>query len=153
MSGACRYLIISRNIFLHCRRQNFVITSSFISYLSSKQIRNNSNVVPVKLAYVSYESMDGNKNALKHPIIIMHGLFGSKTNWNTLSKTIHQKTDRKVITIDARNHGDSPHSTNMTYSHMAQDVVQLMNDLGFEKSILLGHSMGGSAMIEDQSSS
>ncbi|XP_006562001.1 protein ABHD11 isoform X2 [Apis mellifera] len=141
MSGACRYLIISRNIFLHCRRQNFVITSSFISYLSSKQIRNNSNVVPVKLAYVSYESMDGNKNALKHPIIIMHGLFGSKTNWNTLSKTIHQKTDH------ARNHGDSPHSTNMTYSHMAQDVVQLMNDLGFEKSILLGHSMGGSAMM------
>ncbi|XP_006609507.1 protein ABHD11 isoform X1 [Apis dorsata] len=147
MSGICRYLIISRNIFLHYRRQDFVITSSFISYLSSKQIRNNSNVVPVKLAYVSYESMDGNKNALKYPIIIMHGLFGSKTNWNTLSKTIHQKTDRKVITIDARNHGDSPHSTNMTYSHMAQDVVQLMNDLGFEKSILLGHSMGGSAMM------
>ncbi|XP_006609508.1 protein ABHD11 isoform X2 [Apis dorsata] len=141
MSGICRYLIISRNIFLHYRRQDFVITSSFISYLSSKQIRNNSNVVPVKLAYVSYESMDGNKNALKYPIIIMHGLFGSKTNWNTLSKTIHQKTDH------ARNHGDSPHSTNMTYSHMAQDVVQLMNDLGFEKSILLGHSMGGSAMM------
>lgn len=54
--------------------------------------------MPVKLAYVSYESMDGNKNASKRPIIIMHGLFGSKTNWNLLSKTIHRDTDRKVDT-------------------------------------------------------
>lgn len=52
-----------------------------------------------------------------------------------------------MITIDARNHGDSPHSVDMTYHHMAQDVVQLMNDLGFEKSTLIGHSMGGSAMM------
>ncbi|OAD62969.1 Abhydrolase domain-containing protein 11 [Eufriesea mexicana] len=91
--------------------------------------------------------MNKNENASKQPIIIMHGLFGSKTNWNILSKSIHQQTDRKVITIDARNHGDSPHSADMTYKHMAQDVVKLMNDLGFEKSTLIGHSMGGSAMM------
>ncbi|XP_043528442.1 protein ABHD11-like isoform X2 [Frieseomelitta varia] len=148
MSSICCRYVITRNSFLHCRRQDFIVTSFFVPYLSSKQIRFNSNsVIPVKLAYVSYESMGGNKNASKQPIIIMHGLFGSKTNWNSLSKTIHRDTNRKVITIDARNHGDSPHSSDMTYSHMAQDIVQLMNDLGFEKSILVGHSMGGSAMI------
>ncbi|XP_076755066.1 sn-1-specific diacylglycerol lipase ABHD11 isoform X3 [Xylocopa sonorina] len=148
MSGVCGCLIITRNIFYRCPRQDFVIASSFLSYLSSKQIHNNSDaMIPVKLAYVSYESMNGNKNAAKQPIIIMHGLFGSKTNWSSLSKTIHQQTERKVITVDARNHGDSPHSTDMTYSHMAQDIVQLMNDLGFEKSVLIGHSMGGSTMI------
>ncbi|KOC64570.1 Abhydrolase domain-containing protein 11 [Habropoda laboriosa] len=148
MSGmCCRYLIMTRNIFPYYRKQDFIINSSFTSYLSSKQIRNNSDsVTPVKLAYASYESMN-ETNVSKHPIIIMHGLFGSKTNWNTLSKTIHQQTNRKVITVDARNHGDSPHSTDMTYSYMAQDVVQLMNDLGFEKSVLIGHSMGGSAMM------
>ncbi|KZC08585.1 PREDICTED: alpha/beta hydrolase domain-containing protein 11 [Dufourea novaeangliae] len=91
--------------------------------------------------------MKGNKDASKYPIIIMHGLFGSKNNWNTLSKTIHQQTDRKVISVDARNHGDSPHSTHMTYRHMAKDITQLMHDLGFEKSVLLGHSMGGSTMM------
>lgn len=148
MSGICnRYLITSRNVFLHHRKKDF-ITSFFAPYVFSTQIRNNFNaVVPVKLAYISYESMNGNKNASKHPIIIMHGLFGSKNNWNTLSKTIHQQTDRKVITIDARNHGDSPHSTEMSYSHMAQDIVQLMNDLGFSKATLIGHSMGGSAVM------
>ncbi|CAK9796052.1 Protein ABHD11 [Anthophora quadrimaculata] len=144
MSGmCCRY---TQNVFHYYRKQNFI--SPFItSYLSSKQIRNNSDsVTPVKLAYASYESMNEN-NVSKNPVIIMHGLFGSKTNWNSLSKTIHQQTHRKVITIDARNHGDSPHSTDMTYSHMAQDIVQLMNDLKFEKSVLIGHSMGGSAMM------
>lgn len=30
---------------------------------------------------------------------------------------------------------------------MSEDVVQLMNDLGFEKSVLIGHSMGGSTMM------
>ncbi|XP_076629700.1 sn-1-specific diacylglycerol lipase ABHD11 [Colletes latitarsis] len=149
VSGVCcRYLIITRNIFVQHRRQDFMNTSFVSSSLSSKHIRNNSNsVVPVKLAYASYESMMGSKNVSKQPIIIMHGLFGSKHNWNSLSKAIHQQTDRKVITVDARNHGDSPHSTEMSYKHMAKDVVQLMNDLGFEKSILIGHSMGGSTMM------
>ncbi|XP_076176752.1 sn-1-specific diacylglycerol lipase ABHD11 isoform X2 [Ptiloglossa arizonensis] len=91
--------------------------------------------------------MMGKKNASKQPIVIMHGLFGSKNNWNSLSKAIHQQTDRKVITIDARNHGDSPHSADMSYKHMAKDVVQLIGDLGFEKSVLVGHSMGGSTMM------
>ncbi|XP_031835129.1 sn-1-specific diacylglycerol lipase ABHD11 [Nomia melanderi] len=137
-----RYLIITRNVFIQHWRQDFISTSS----LSCNHIHKNSNsVMPVKLAYASYESMK--EEASKHPIIIMHGLFGSKNNWNMLSKSIHQQTDRKVITVDARNHGDSPHSSDMTYKHMAKDIVQLMNDLGFEKSILLGHSMGGSTMM------
>lgn len=49
--------------------------------------------------------------------------------------------------MDARNHGDSPHSSNMSYKDMAGDMVQLLNDLGFEKAVLVGHSMGGSAVM------
>lgn len=30
---------------------------------------------------------------------------------------------------------------------MAEDVIQLLTDLGLEKAILVGHSMGGSAMM------
>ncbi|KAG5314194.1 ABHDB protein, partial [Acromyrmex insinuator] len=103
--------------------------------------------VPVKLAYTSYESVKELKQDVKEPIIIMHGLFGSKNNWNSLSKTIHQKTKRKVIAVDARNHGDSPHSSNMSYKDMAGDMIQLLKDLDFERAILVGHSMGGSAVM------
>jgi len=81
------------------------------------------------------------------PVLIMHGLFGSKTNWNSLSKSIQQRTKRKVIAVDARNHGDSPHSPDMTYTHMAKDVVHLMENLELKKAIVVGHSMGGAAMM------
>lgn len=116
----------------------------------SQCLRNNLlSTAPVKLSYTSYESIKENKRNpnKEYPIIIMHGLFGSKSNWNTLSKSIHRKTKRKVIVVDARNHGDSPHSSNMSYKDMAEDVIQLLNDLGFERAVLVGHSMGGSAMM------
>ncbi|CAL1687807.1 unnamed protein product [Lasius platythorax] len=107
------------------------------------------STAPVKLSYASYESVKDNEQNgnVEQPIMIMHGLLGSKSNWNTLSKAIHQKTKRKVIVVDARNHGDSPHSSNMSYKDMAEDVIQLLNDLGFERAVLVGHSMGGSAMM------
>jgi len=53
----------------------------------------------------------------------------------------------QVITVDARNHGDSPHSSTMSYKKMAEDVIQLLTDLNLKKAILVGHSMGGSAMM------
>lgn len=49
--------------------------------------------------------------------------------------------------MDARNHGDSPHSSDMSYKDMADDVIHLMHDLGLEKILLVGHSMGGSVMM------
>ncbi|XP_060878747.1 protein ABHD11-like [Metopolophium dirhodum] len=100
---------------------------------------------PIKMSYTSYESAaDGER---KPPIIIMHGLFGCKSNWNSLSKTLHNMTHRKVITVDARNHGDSPHTLEQSYQLMAEDVKFLMEDLGVEKASLIGHSMGGRTMM------
>lgn len=53
----------------------------------------------------------------------------------------------KVITVDARNHGDSPHSAEQSYELMAEDIKFLMNDLGVKKASMIGHSMGGRAMM------
>lgn len=50
---------------------------------------------------------------------------------------------RQVLTLDARNHGGSPHSPVMTYEAMSLDVQQLLARLGIRKCIVLGHSMGG----------
>ncbi|XP_047349086.1 protein ABHD11 isoform X2 [Vespa velutina] len=140
--------ITNQNRLIHFGRLNVTLVSSVLRFLSTYKTLNNSNIVePVKLAYASYESMKENSNVTIHPIVIMHGLFGSKNNWNSLSKAIHQKSQRKVIAVDARNHGDSPHSSEMSYKHMAKDIVQLLNDLELEKAILIGHSMGGSTMM------
>ncbi|KAJ8680874.1 hypothetical protein QAD02_016661 [Eretmocerus hayati] len=125
---------------LPCRLNTVVFERGLTNTQSSQK--------PVKLAYASYESTkETSEESSRAPILIMHGLFGSKSNWNSLSKSIHQKTNRKVVTIDARNHGDSPHASQMSYYHMTEDIALLLKDLEISKVILVGHSMGGGAVM------
>ena len=49
----------------------------------------------------------------------------------------------KVITYDARNHGDSEHTTEFNFSCMAEDLNDLIDDLGLSEPFVMGHSMGG----------
>lgn len=108
---------------------------------------NSDNAETVDLAYASYEST-ADPESSRPPLVILHGLLGSKNNWNSMSKAIHRTTGRKVISVDARNHGDSRHSPQHTYIHMAHDVMKLLKKLELSKVSLLGHSMGGrTAMV------
>lgn len=105
------------------------------------------NAETIDLAYASYESTENVENS-RPPLVILHGLLGSKNNWNSMSKAIHRTTGRKVISVDARNHGDSRHSLQHTYVHMAHDVMKLLKKLELSKVSLMGHSMGGrTAMV------
>lgn len=49
--------------------------------------------------------------------------------------------------MDARNHGDSPHSDEHTYFHLAEDVKCFMDDHDIEAGAFVGHSMGGRALM------
>jgi pimeloyl-ACP methyl ester carboxylesterase len=75
------------------------------------------------------------------PLIILHGLFGTLDNWQTLGRRYAENF--KVILVDQRNHGHSPHSSEMSYTLMAEDLLELMTDLKIEKTNIIGHSMGG----------
>ncbi|KAL0082333.1 Alpha/Beta hydrolase protein [Phycomyces blakesleeanus] len=77
------------------------------------------------------------------PIVICHGLLGSKQSWKTLGKQLANRTERNVYALDARNHGNSPHTTNHNCEAMAQDVRAFIKDNKIEQPIILGHSMGG----------
>lgn len=106
------------------------------------------NAEAVDLAYASYESTSDPQISERPPLVILHGLLGSKNNWNSMSKAIHRTTGRKVISVDARNHGDSRHSSQHSYVHMAHDVMKLLKKLELSKVSILGHSMGGrTAMV------
>lgn len=75
------------------------------------------------------------------PLIILHGMFGQQANWNVLAKAFAENF--KVYSLDARNHGQSPHADSMSYSEMAEDVAQTMNAMGIPRADVIGHSMGG----------
>jgi esterase len=75
------------------------------------------------------------------PLIILHGLFGTADNWNTLAKKYGENFT--TYAVDLRNHGQSPHSAEWSYTIMAEDVIGLMRDEGIESAFIMGHSMGG----------
>ena len=87
------------------------------------------------------------------PLFILHGLFGLSDNWNTVGKILSESFE--VYLIDLRNHGSSPHSDEWTYSAMAEDIKDIMEDVKGhmadvkeQKIILLGHSLGGKVAMQ-----
>ena len=78
------------------------------------------------------------------PLLIAHGLFGTGRNWGVLAKRI--STNRQVVTVDMRNHGDSFRAISNTYADMAADLADVIESLGGQADVL-GHSMGGKAAM------
>lgn len=116
--------------------RNSAVPVTFSSSRSSGQGNADSRPLPL-----SYNLLDG--DATLPAIVLLHGLFGSKTNFNSLAKAMVQRTGRRVLTVDARNHGDSPHSPDASYEAMSQDLQGLLPQLGLSPCVLVGHSMGG----------
>lgn len=79
-------------------------------------------------------------------MLILHGLFGSGDNWSTLAQAFATEGFR-VFLIDQRNHGRSPHSDDMDYVVLSEDLQEFIVDHQLHKPILLGHSMGGKTVM------
>lgn len=74
-------------------------------------------------------------------LMLLHGLFGSSANLRGL---VHALANRwRVLAVDLRNHGRSPHYDSMTYAEMAGDIRELLDGLDIARATLIGHSMGG----------
>ncbi|GIX81024.1 hypothetical protein CDAR_26101 [Caerostris darwini] len=99
------------------------------------------NAGPVPLAYAVFQPEA--QSISKVPVIVLHGLLGSKQNWRGLGKAIAVKSQRKVYALDARNHGDSPHEEEFDYPLMAEDVKYFMSLQSIPEAVIIGHSMGG----------
>ncbi len=80
------------------------------------------------------------------PLIVLHGVFGSSDNWQTVGKALSE--DFKVYLVDLRNHGQSPHDETMNYQVMASDIGTMIQDEGLESADIVGHSMGGKVAME-----
>lgn len=66
-------------------------------------------------------------------------------NWHNIARQLSENFT--VYTLDARNHGQSPHCDVMGYESMAADVLELADDLGIDQFVLMGHSMGGKTAL------
>jgi len=80
------------------------------------------------------------------PLLIIHGLFGSSDNWRSMARYFSKYY--QVISIDLRNHGQSPHSDDQDFKLMAEDVVELCQSLAINKAHVMGHSLGGKVAMQ-----
>ena len=92
----------------------------------------------MKLNYI--EQGDGNS------VFLIHGLFGSLSNLGHLARAL--ASNYRVISVDLRNHGDSPHNSEMSLKSMAQDIVNLMDNLSLPSAYFVGHSLGGKVVMQ-----
>ena len=75
------------------------------------------------------------------PMVILHGLFGTSDNWQTIGKQL--ENDYCVHLIDLRNHGRSPWASPHNYDALAEDVILYIEERIGVPVLLMGHSMGG----------
>jgi esterase len=79
-------------------------------------------------------------------VVLLHGLFGSARNFGAVQQQLARRC--RVIALDLRNHGASPHDGDMRYAAMAADVLQTLDGLAALPATLLGHSMGGKVAMK-----
>lgn len=76
------------------------------------------------------------------PVVFLHGVTGSGRSWEWLPEEL--KRGRRIVRVDFRGHGRSEHKAG-TYglADYGGDVVAVLQELGGEPAVLVGHSLGG----------
>lgn len=80
------------------------------------------------------------------PLLVFHGLFGMLDNWGSFGKEFGELMPTHLL--DLRNHGRSFHSNSMSHDDLANDILNYMEFHKIEKANLLGHSLGGKAVMQ-----
>jgi haloacetate dehalogenase len=89
----------------------------------------------------------GNRN--RSPLLLLHGIPETHVLWRKVAPVLAR--DYFVVMTDLRGYGDSSKppggADHFAYSKraMAQDQVEVMNQLGFQRFALVGHDRGGRA--------
>lgn len=76
------------------------------------------------------------------PVIFLHGFPFDHTIWNPIVPLLEREA--RLILPDLRGFGRSPVTDDVyTMRLLAEDIRQLMDRIGLDKAVLVGHSMGG----------
>jgi pimeloyl-ACP methyl ester carboxylesterase len=79
--------------------------------------------------------------------VLLHGFLSSTFTFRHLISLL--KTEYQVLTVDLPPFGKSAKCSRYEYSYknLAQTVIQLIESLGLNKIIFIGHSMGGQIVL------
>lgn len=76
---------------------------------------------------------------------------GNSMNFNSWAKDLFSKLEstRRIIIPDLRNHGQSPHTSTMTYCEMMEDILALMDEEGIDKAEVIWRIIRASSFSAD----
>lgn len=95
---------------------------------------------------LNYQWHQPENDQQRTPLVLIHGLFGSLSNLGGIARALY--ATHAVLQIDVRNHGQSPHSSEMNYQVMAQDILETLDHLNIQQFSVIGHSMGGKVAMK-----
>ena len=78
------------------------------------------------------------------PLVLLHGFSGATSTWASVVEELAD--DCQLIVLDLLGHGASdapPDIPSYRMESVAADIIDLLGELGLEKTNLLGYSMGG----------
>ena len=89
------------------------------------------------LTYIKGEMSMGERT----PILAIHGAGGAAVAWTAQRRIVGN--DWPFIAVDLPGHGDSPGPACDTIREYLDHVLAFMDELGIDRAIFTGHSMGG----------
>lgn len=83
----------------------------------------------------------------KPKLVFLHGLMGGANNWKRIIQDLQE--EYHILVFDQRGHGKSfkPHY-GYSPKDYAEDLKKILQELGWKRVCLIGHSMGGRNALE-----
>ena len=78
-------------------------------------------------------------------ILLSHGLTDNGLCWRRVALAL--QADYDVVMLDARGHGESSRIPKDEERDPARDIAEVIDGLGLKSPILMGHSVGGTILI------
>lgn len=121
-------------------------SNNLFSYTSKYQIRfiNTQNgfpkYEPIEMSFTHYPAENPIPN--QPPFVMIHGLFGNKMNLMSTGNLL-KKRGIEIYSLDLRNHGTSPHSEEMNFIAIRNDIKAFLDSKGITECDIFGFSLGG----------
>lgn len=75
------------------------------------------------------------------PMVLLHGFSAQARYWDGFA--VHLRDAHHVYALDQRGHGDSDWASDYPEDAMPSDLAAFVDQIGLERFMLVGHSMGG----------
>jgi len=108
----------------------------------------NEAVTPFRVALDGHE-LDGESAGAGPEIVLLHGLSATR-RYVVHGSRLLERSGLRVVAYDARGHGEStpaPEPDAYTYPDLVSDLGAVLDELGLERAVLVGNSMGAATAL------